>query len=262
MNNDMPKPYYSDGQITIYNADNREILSLLPLSSIDLVITSPPYNLGEGMEDHGGFRIGHSGSKWANPQRDSETSIGYKSYNDNLPYPEYVEWQKAILLECWRVLSDNGAIYYNHKPRIVKGQLRIPTALNPNLPLRQIIIWNRKSGFNYTSGAYMPVCEWILILAKEQFKLRDKASSGVGDVWTIPPEKNSPHPAPFPLQLPKKIISTTNAETVLDPFMGSGTTLCAARDAGIKAIGIEVEEKYCEIAANRLRQKAFSFIGI
>lgn len=247
------KPYYQDESVTLYHGDCRELLPAI--SDVDLVLTSPPYNLGEGMGHKGGLRVGHRGSKWG---RDALRK-GYGECADNLPYSEYIAWQKDVLSLCWNTLSESGAIYYNHKPRIVKGELRTPLALLPNLPLRQIVIWNRGSGFNYNTGAYMPVVEWILILAKSNFQLRDRSASGVSDCWRIVPETNTPHPAPFPLALAKQAISTTRAKTILDPFVGSGTTLRAAKDLGLKAIGIEIEEKYCEIAAQRMAQSVLNF---
>ncbi|HKS27790.1 MAG TPA: site-specific DNA-methyltransferase [Pyrinomonadaceae bacterium] len=215
-----------------------------------MVLTSPPYNLREGMENKGGLRVNHKGSAWAR----GHLAKGYQSYSDDMPYPEYVEWQKATLKECWRIIDDAGAIYYNHKPRVVRGEVRLPTALNPDLPLRQVVIWDRLSGFNCMSGAYMPMCEWILILAKEKFRLRDKGASGVGDVWSIPAEVNTQHEAPFPEALALRVVETTPAETVLDPFMGSGTTGVACAIEGRRFIGIEIEEKYCELAVARIKR--------
>lgn len=250
------KPYYEEKGIAIYNADCREVLPTLEAGSVGQVLTSPPYNLREGMKDKGGLRIGRKGSAWAR----GHLQKGYGIHEDDMPYPEYVAWQKNILLKCWRTVADDGAIYFNHKPRIVRGVARLPLALVPEeIPVRQIVIWDRCGGFNATAGAYMPLHEWILILAKENFKLRDQSASGVGDVWRIPPEPSTPHPAPFPLMLAKRAIETTPAETILDPFMGSGTTLRAAKDLGRKAIGIEIEERYCEIAAKRLRQQVLQF---
>lgn len=228
-------------------------MARMPDGFIDAVITSPPYNLGEGMEDKGGFRIGHSGSGWQRPRHAGVTSVGYATYQDNMPYPSYVEWQRVILKECWRVIADDGAIFYNHKPRIVKGSVRLPTALIGDLPLRQIIIWNRGSGFNYMSGAYMPAHEWILVLAKPGFLLRDKSASGVGDVWTLPADnKNTEHPASFPIALPKRILETTRAELVYDPFIGSGTTAIAAHQLKRRWIGSEISSEYVELANKRL----------
>ena len=80
-------------------------------------------------------------------------------------------------------------------------------------------------------------------------------SLNVDDLWKITPECDSKHPAPFPLKLARQAVATTTAQIVLDPFMGSGTRLRAAKDLGRKAIGIEIEERYCEIAAKRLGQE-------
>ena len=90
------------------------------------------------------------------------------------------------------------------------------------------------------------------------FRLKDRKASEIGDVWRVKPEHADNHPAPFPLQLPTLAIGATNAPTVLDPFMGSGTTLRAAKDLNRKAIGIELSERYCEIAAKRMAQEVLA----
>lgn len=97
---------------------------------------------------------------------------------------------------------------------------------------------------------------WIVVFAKPAFRLRSKGASGVGDVWTVPQEANPDHPAPFPEALPLRALETTATTHVLDPFMGSGTTLAAAKRMGRKATGIEINERYCEIAVKRLAQEA------
>jgi modification methylase len=78
-------------------------------------------------------------------------------------------------------------------------------------------------------------------------------------VWRFPPETGNEHPAPFPKELATRCIGPTDAQIILDPFMGSGTTLRAAKDLGRKAIGIEIEERYAEIAARRLSQEVLPF---
>ena len=106
--------------------------------------------------------------------------------------------------------------------------------------------------------------EWIMLFAKPAFRF-SKASSIVGDVWHIPQlqgNERPDHPAPFPLLLAKRAVTLLNESStdgaILDPFMGSGTTLRAAKDLGRKAIGIEIEERYAEIAANRMSQTVMS----
>jgi site-specific DNA-methyltransferase (adenine-specific) len=104
----------------------------------------------------------------------------------------------------------------------------------------------------------------MMPLHPEKFKIRHypKQACGLGDVWYMPPAglEDGDHPAPFPESLPTRAIGSTNATLIVDPFMGSGTTLVAAKNLGRKAIGIEIEEKYCEIAAKRLSQEVLEFI--
>jgi DNA modification methylase len=112
---------------------------------------------------------------------------------------------------------------------------------------------------NFNPTAYVPTYEWIMIFAREQWRLRDKGASGAGDVWYVPQEPEAEHPAPFPLSLPVRAMETTPPGSVIDPFCGIGTTLRAAKDFGRKAIGIEICEKYCEVAARRLEQEVLEF---
>lgn len=98
-----------------------------------------------------------------------------------------------------------------------------------------------------------------MLFAKPDFQLRDHAASGLGDVWRFGPETGVPdHPAPFPVSLPLRCIDATDdVGSVCDPFMGSGSTLIAAMQMGIRGIGIEKNERFCELAAKRLGQGAF-----
>lgn len=234
------------GNAELWLGDCREILPTLATNSAGVAFTSPPYNLGEGMEDKGGLRVGHAGSKWG----DRKLRDGYGEYADNLPYAEYCEWQRTTLAELWRICS--GAIFYNHKPRVVKRIVRLP--FFTDLPLRQIVIWDRNSGFNAMAGAFTPMCEWILLYAKPEWSLRDKRASMLGDVWRIPPVADKDHPASFPVSLPLRAIEACADDTIIDPFMGSGTTGVAAVQMGRKFIGIEREPKYFDIAVGRIEQ--------
>lgn len=251
------RPYYEADGITVYHGDCLEVLP--DLGPVDLVFTSPPYNLAGAPWPHlGHWKPGDmSGSggkeKWRNGG-DGSAGGGYDLHEDAMPWPAYVEWQQAALLAMWEVLSEAGAVFYNHKPRVVGTQLWTPLELNPGLPLRQIIVWARAGGLNYSPAAFVPTYEWIMVFAKEAFRLRSKAASGVGDLWRVPQEANQDHPAPFPVGLPARAIEATAPRLVVDPFMGSGSTLRAAMDAGVNAIGIERSERYCEVAVRRLAQ--------
>ncbi len=252
--------YYKETGITIYHGDCREVLPTLPAA--DLIFTSPPYNLGGSPWPHlGHWKPGDSAggkSKWRNGS-DGSGGVSYASHTDSMPHSEYVIWQRDVLKLCWDRLSEVGAIFYNHKPRVIGGKLWLPLELNPDLPLRQIVIWQRAGGMNFNPTAYVPTYEWIMIMAKEAFRLREKSASGVGDVWYVPQRSDAEHPAPFPLSLPLRAMETTTPGLVIDPFAGIGTTLRAAKELGRSAIGVEIEERYCEIAAKRLRQEVFDF---
>lgn len=253
-------PTYERAGVKLYLGDCREILPTLAEGSVDMVFTSPPYNLGT--TTGGGFpakKLGHYDPAASYRERGGHgkwgggaLADGYDDYDDAMPMDAYIEWQKDMLRECWRVLSNAGAIYYNHKPRVLDGIALLPLAYNPDLPVRQIVIWARAGGVNFSPVAYLPTHEWIVILARANFRLRDKGASGVGDVWRIPQESSTDHPAPFPLALPMRAIETTTCATVLDPFMGSGTTGIACLRQGRKFIGIERNARFFDAARRRL----------
>ena len=98
-----------------------------------------------------------------------------------------------------------------------------------------------------------------MIFAKEAWQLTGRGAGSCGDVWEIAQETGHEHPAPYPTAIPRRILTSTAARTVLDPHMGSGTTLVEAKALGRKAVGIEVSERYCKIAVERLRQETLPF---
>lgn len=252
----MNTPYYSDDLVTLYHGDCLEILPAL--SAVDLIVTSPPYNLGN-TAGFGHYRAGQNRGGHGKWKGVASLGIDYASHDDSMPYDVYRDWQRAVLTACWATLSVAGAIYYNHKPRVQATTLLLPLDLNPGLPLRQIITWARAGGINYATTHYVPTSEWILVFAQPSFRLRDKAASGVGDVWRITQDTSNPHPASFPIGVPTRAIETTSSRLVLDPFAGSGTTLVAAKKLGRKSIGIEINESYCEMTAQRLDQGVLDF---
>lgn len=225
--------------------DAVRMMKFIPNGAVDLIVTSPPYNLknstGNGMKDG-------RGGKWAN----AALQKGYSHHNDCMPHDEYVTWQRECLFEMLRIIPEDGAIFYNHKWRVQDGLLQDRQDIVSGFPVRQIIIWRRKGGFNFNAGYFVPTYEVIYLIAKPKFKLAPKAN-GYGDVWEFTQEMNNEHPAAFPVDLIDRVISSTNAKVVLDPFMGSGTTAISAINHDRSYIGIEISPSYCEMAEKRIK---------
>jgi len=232
----------------IVNGDALDIMKTIPRESIDLIVTSPPYNIRNS--SGGGFRGTSEAGKW----KSADLINGYSDHTDDMSHDEYVEWQQACLREMYRIIPDNGAIFYNHKWRVQNGLIQDRNDIIAGFPLRQIIIWQRSGGINFNEGYFLPTYEVIYLICKPDFILASKGNRH-GDVWNIGQELDSDHPAPFPLELPERIISSTTASTILDPFMGSGTTAVAAIRCRRDFIGIEISEKYCSMANARILQE-------
>jgi site-specific DNA-methyltransferase (adenine-specific) len=226
--------------------DCMNVMKQMPKNSIDLVVTSPPYNLknstGNGMKDG-------RGGKWSK----AALINGYATYNDNMPHDKYAKWQRECLTQMMRLIKDTGAIMYNHKWRVQAGLLQDRQDIVSGFPVRQIIIWRRKGGINFNAGYFLPTYEVIYLIAKPKFKLVPKANA-VGDVWEFNQEMNNPHPAAFPVSLIERCIGSTNAKTILDPFMGSGTTAVVAQAIKRDYIGIEISSSYCRMAEERIKR--------
>lgn len=243
----------------------------------DLILTSPPYNLG--VSAGGGIRNIGLSNRWSGQTKSGTTSEfairwpaefrhqsrggtligiahGYGEYGDDRPMNEYVAWQHACLQAMWRLLTDAGAIFYNHKPRHWGGRIILPTEYIPAdlMPFhRQEVILRRGGGVNSSETFYVPSHERLEIIAKPTWRLKDRGWA-FPDVWEMPIPRGNPHPAPFDRTLPQRALSTTGAKRVLDPFMGSGTTLVAAQALGIEGVGIELFMPFCQLAVDRLAQ--------
>lgn len=226
--------------------ESLDVMKTMPSKSIDLVVTSPPYNLknstGNGMKDG-------RGGKWSN----AALLNGYSDHHDAMPHDEYVNWQRSCLAEMLRLIKDDGAIFYNHKWRVQGGLLQDRQDIVQGFPVRQIIIWRRKGGINFNKGYFLPTYEVIYLIAKPKFVLTKGANSH-GDVWEFTQEMKNAHPAPFPVALIERVIGSTDAKIVLDPFMGSGTTAVAAKSLGRNFIGIDISPEYCEMAKKRMAE--------
>lgn len=236
---------------TIHHCRAEALLGAMWSESVDLVVTSPPYNLknstGNGMQDS-------RGGKWLN----AALLDGYEAHDDNMPHVDYVAWQRRVLEQCMRVLKPTGAIYYNHKWRVQNGLLQDRADILEGFPVRQVIIWERGSSVNFNDTYYLPSYEVIYLIAKPDYRLTPKANA-LKDLWKFPPESNNPHPAPFPMELPYRCIHSSllpEYAVITDPFMGSGTTALAAKRLGHQFVGCDTSLKYVTQSRERLGQEA------
>ena len=237
--------YPTDFNNKIICGDCIEVMKLIPNESIDLVVTSPPYNLSIRKNP---AKTDHWKGKW---NKSKLQSVGYDNHNDYMPEDKYIAWQKNVLAECFRIIKNDGAIFYNHKWRVQKGLLQQRPEIVAGLPVRQIIIWKRAGGINFREGHFLPTYEVIYLIAKPNFKLSPKTNR-YGDVWSITQERGSWHPAPFPLELATKCISSSTGSIILDPFCGSATVPLAVKMLDKTYIGIDISPEYCKKGMERV----------
>ena len=217
----MMKPYYQDGAVTIYHGDSLKILETI--DRVDLVLTDPPYGVGGGSGTIGNQRKGRHAYK---------IFIDSKENIERLVVPIF----RLALSKADRAIITPGPIMLTSYPAPDSfGVFYQPATAGMQR-------WGRADsqpifyyGKDPRAGKTIQPSSWTL---------------------TEAPEKNG-HPCPKPIKAWSRLLEKGSlaGETVLDPFMGSGTTLRAAKDLGRKAIGIELEEKYCEIAAKRMAQE-------
>ena len=225
-----------ESNIDIVCGDVLDEIFEIPDNSVDLIITSPPYNLGN---DH------HTGSK------------RHMAYSDNLPENVYQEQQIAVLNECCRILKYDGSMFYNHKNRIRKGEQITPYEwlLKTDFVIKQEIVWFNGSQ-NFDKIRFYPMTERVYWLTKTP---KTKLYNAINhhDVfdrkdWS-PVGTKGKHTRAFPVEMPRDIIKCfPHAKKVFDPYMGSGTVAVACVDAGIDFKGIEINPEFVQIAKERL----------
>lgn len=255
--------YYSDESVTLYHGDCLSVLGEHVNGSADplahIIVTSPPYNMGlvPGGNGRGMYRPGAS-------SKGGRFRDGYDDADDDaMPQDEYDELRRDELDLMWEAIPEDGAIFWNHRQRVEHGKVRLPLGMDfRDVPLRQVITWDRNTGIGPNLRHFCSVAEWIFLFAKPEFSLASHSASGQGDIWRLGmAQEDFDHPAPFPLSLPMRAITASAARSVLDPFAGTGTTLLAAQLAGIPAVGIERSERWCEVIAKRLSQGVLDFGG-
>lgn len=212
------KPYFEEEGITIYHGKSEEWLASVPdCFMVDLVLTDPPYGVGEN----------------------------YASFEDT---PESVK----------RVVGAVVPLARKHSKRMLLTCGTRQQHFYP--PPDWILCWLNRAGSGRSPWGF--TC-WQPILAygKDPY-LENKLGSRPDVIEHSETAEKNGHPCPKPIGFWKRVLergSVKKEDIVLDPFMGSGTTLRACKDSGRRVVGIEIEEKYCEIAAKRLSQKVFNF---
>lgn len=249
-------PYFKSKNIIIYNNDILKITAI-PQGSIDLIVTSPPYNV----------------------------DIHYNSHKDNISYEDYLEFTKKWIKKVYDLAKDDGRFCLNIPLDKNKGGQQsvgadiTKIAKEVGWKYHSTIIWNEGNisrrtawgSFMSASAPYViaPV-EIILILYKKRWKkisgsrksdiTKDEFMKWTNGVWNFSGEskKKVGHPAPFPIELPRRCIKLFSfvGDIILDPFLGSGTTLIASYLNNRKGVGVEIDKKYCDLAIRRLYKEA------
>lgn len=251
------------GSIVAYHGDCLELLKSIPDKTLQLVITSPPYNIG-------------------------------KEYEKKLDLDVYLQQQAEVIAECVRTLSDKGSICwqvgnYVHKGAIIPlDAVLYPVFAKLGLMMRNRIIWHFEHGLHCSrrfSGRYETIIwftkseDYVFNLdpvrvpqkypQKKYFKgpkvgqySCNPLGKNPGDVWIIPNVKSNhvektDHPCQFPVELIERLVlSLTNeGDWVMDPFLGTGTSVIAAIRHKRRGIGAEIVPKYIDIALERIRQE-------
>ena len=250
-----------DGRAIIINDDFLSV-DYIPRDSIDLIVTSPPYNVG----------------------------IQYDGFKDDIPYEKYLEFTEKWLRKAYELLKPDGRMCLNIPLDKSKGRSEegfqsvyadvVSIAKKVGLKYFSTIIWNegnisRRTAWGSFASASAPYViapvEVIVVLYKHVWKKRRKGISDItrdefiswtNGLWTFSGEKpkRAGHPAPFPFELPKRCIKLFSfiGDVVLDPFAGSGTAVIAAYLLNRVGIGIDISKEYCLRAKERLIKEAKS----
>jgi DNA modification methylase len=231
-----------DGRIVLYQADSLETLGQLDRNSIEVAVTSPPYNLCKRYSNYK-----------CSKTSEAMTKKYEQWYSDEMPEWEYQGLQQSIIHEMMRVCS--SSVFYNHKVRFAwhnRNIYRTPNNLHhpmhwlDKFPIWCEIIWDR-CGIGNPSRRYHIQEERVYQIGKPK---KWDNSDGLTNIWKIPPSRNEGHVCTFPEKLVENCIlpTTEEGDIVLDPFMGAGTTGVVAVKHNRKFIGIERVPEYFDLS--------------
>jgi site-specific DNA-methyltransferase (adenine-specific) len=226
------KPYYEDDAVTIYHGDSREIA---PTLTADVLITDPPYGIGLVSKRNADYRVRGFDHKGLPP-----ASVIYEDSR------EHVEGLIASVVRVLVARIGRAVVFPGPKMLFAYPE---PASIGA--------VWTPAGGGRTAWG--FQCSHPILYYGKDPYLVDGKGGRPNGFKDDQPGREDLDHPCPKPLPWMLWAVNRASrpGETVIDPFMGSGTTLRAAKNLGRKAIGIEIEERYCEIAARRMGQEVF-----
>lgn len=237
----------------IYCGDCIELLKEIPDNTVDLILTSPPYNVG----------------------------TRYDNYNDSMNFDDYWQWCRKWLKEFYRILKPDGRCAVVHYLSFGNREHKCsPIAMLDNIQREigfkhhAIVVWEDETLHKLTAwGSWLSASapyintpyEGILITYKEQWKKQRQGRSTITKeefieycrgAWKIPPASSTEHPAVFPEELAHRVINllTFEEDLVVDPFCGTGTTLVVAKKLNRRYIGMDISEKYVNIAKKRIEK--------
>lgn len=250
-------PYYSDDSCTIYHGEACAVLSQLPEASCDVLLTDPPYSSGGMFRSD---RAGDPGTKYSGFGYDRDgvrhgTANAYGSFGgDNLDQWAWIRWVSGWSRECFRVVRPGGHAF------MFTDWRQLPAATDAaqfgGWTWRGIVVWDKGVG-RPIKGRFRNHLEYVVWSTHGNIDTVDAYPSTLISVPTV---SDREHVTQKPVQLLQELTRVVggNDLLLLDPFMGSGSTLVAAKYSGNRCIGIEIEERYCEIAARRLGQEVLA----
>ncbi len=224
------KPYYRDDAVTIYHGDCREIVPTL--GRFDLLLTDPPYVF----KHMGGGGLGAASPFYAEGALEGMTNFDLSQYRDIMLAPSEMIvafCSRDQILDYAELARDSGRKFDLH-------------------------VWFKTNAIPFTGNTWKSDLEYIALLWTKKPGWKQCHQSQHSKAYVSPINQDRSHPACKPVALLAKYLEVLDAKNILDPFAGSGTTGRAAKDMGREAVLIEIEERYCEIAARKMEQEVLS----
>jgi len=244
------KPYYEKNGMIIYNGDCFEVMKQFDDKSFDLVLTSPPYNM----------RTRICNDKYTTIGKSENFSKKYSYFSDDLPIDKYFKFHKETIRYMMNI---SRTVFINFQ--IVSGSKEAWFSLigEFNKNIKDIIVWDKGFGQPAMHSSVMNRGYELILILEEPANLGRSFTNStfkrgeMQDIWRVGRGGKGNfkgHSALFPETLVYKVINNWKSDCVLDPFMGTGTTLVVARKLGKRAVGIEISKEYCDIAIDRLNE--------